>query len=445
MQIENSYKAIWQIAYPIILGSIAHSINQMVDTAFMGRVSTANLGASNLAGLYFFNLTFIATGFTRGCQVIIAKRAGENNLKAIGKTIDHLLIITLLLILSIYILLDISEEWIIPKLVHSTEIVDLSLDYLQIRKFGVPFILMCYGFNAFYSGIAKTKIITYASVIMALVNIGFGYLFIFGNFGFPKLGIKGAAISSIVAEFVMMMIYILYFIYQKYQKQFEAFQFKALETKLFKRITQLSSPIVLQNIIAISSWQVFFLCIEKVGQNELAASSILKSIYIFIGIPVWGFGATASTVVSNLIGQGKSNDILNSIKKVIILSVSLTMVANLMFLIFSNQYLHFFTNDQIVIDLFNQSKYVLSIGVFIFSFTLVLSQGIVGTGATTVTALFEFILSIFYISFCLYFIYYKRSGMLVSWLSEIIYWFGLFILSLWYLRSNHWKKYISYD
>lgn len=443
LQLKGTYKEIWQITLPIILGSVAHSINQIVDTAYMGHISNADLGASNLAGLLYLNITFVGLGFARGSQIIIARKSGEMNYNDIGKTFDHLIIIGVLLSVFLFGLIHFGADKLVPLMVENPAIISRTLDFLHVIKFGIPFVIVGYCFNAFFSGIGKTRIITLASFALTITNIILGYIFVFGHFGFKPLGIKGAALGTLCADAVMMVVYIIAFIQQKYHDKFGALTFKNLELKLIGTITNLSSPIVIQNIIGIASWQIFFLSVEKLGENELAVSSILKSFFVFIGIPVWGFSSSANTFVSNIIGQKREKDIMKVLLKVVLLSVVLSNIVSLVVLIFHSFFFSFFTTDIHIIEMALHPLYVLSGGILIFSFSMVLSQGISGTGATIVTAIFEVINCIVYLAFCYWFIYVNRCSLTIAWCVEAIYWSLLAFMTIIYWRSGHWKKYIQ--
>ena len=122
MQIKGTYREIWQIAFPIILGSLANSINQLIDTAFLGHYSKISLDAVTLSGIFFFNITFIAGGFARGAQVMIARHNGELQYSKIGVAFDHLLTFSALLSVIIMFFFVWASPAIVTISVKSTAI-----------------------------------------------------------------------------------------------------------------------------------------------------------------------------------------------------------------------------------------------------------------------------------------------------------------------------------
>src|SRR6185436_9489934 len=89
MQLSASYKQIWQLAYPLMLGSLAQNLTNFINTAFMARVSETSLGAAAIGGVFYFSLTMIAFGLSMGAQILIARKAGEGNTKEIGNVFDQ--------------------------------------------------------------------------------------------------------------------------------------------------------------------------------------------------------------------------------------------------------------------------------------------------------------------------------------------------------------------
>lgn len=147
--------------------------------------------------------------------------------------------------------------------VKSTAIQDAAMEYINMMNFAVFPVVLGFCFNGFYTGISKTKVITIATVCMAITNIICGYIFIFGKFGFPPLGIKGAGIATAIADTVLFAVYLIHFLIYKHPARFNAFTFKFISIKQLWSIIKLSTPIVLQNLIGIGSWWYFFLSVEK--------------------------------------------------------------------------------------------------------------------------------------------------------------------------------------
>lgn len=443
MQLKGTYKEIWQISYPIILGSLAHSINQLIDTAFLGHSSKVALEAITLAGIYYFVFVFIAGGLARGCQVIIARHSGENKPEKIGIAFDHLIVIALILSIFLMLFLGFGSKYVIAFVVKSKAIQEAAMTYIYMMNYAVIPVVLGFCFNGFYTGIGKTNIITAATVCMAITNIICGYLFIFGKFGVPPLGIKGAGIATAIADTVLCLVYVLHFLYKKNARKFNAFTFKYINFAQIWSIIRLSTPIVLQNLIGIGSWWFFFLSVEKIGEHELAISGILKSLFVFIGIPVWSLASTSNTIVSNIIGQGRINDVVPALKKVLRVSVGISLSLNLIIVLFPHQVLSVFTNDVQLIQDTIAPFYTLMIALLFFSSGMIMNFGITGTGATFVPTIVEVFCSFFYVAYCIYFVQMKQSPLYICWGCEVVYWLSLLLFTTYYWSSGTWRKYIK--
>ena len=195
-------KHILKISYPIFLSLLAQNIIQVIDTAFLGRVGEVELGASALAGIFYIAVFTLGFGYSMGSQILIGRRNGEKNYHQISDiVVQGLLVLIPAAILLIPIMGYISNEWL-PYLFESEEITAAVNEYLDWRFYGFVFAFANTMFRAFYIGIAGTKILTYNAIVMALTNVLFDYLLIFGNFGFPQMGIAGAALASVISELV---------------------------------------------------------------------------------------------------------------------------------------------------------------------------------------------------------------------------------------------------
>ena len=279
-----SNKKIFKVTYPIFLTLIAQNIVNVTDTAFLGRVSEVALGASAIGGVFYIAIYFVGFGFSQGAQILIARRNGEKNFGEIGPIFNNALIFNFLIATAIFILSAIFIPDLIRFLVHSDHIYQASIEFLNWRIYGFFFSFLNVVFRAFFVGITRTKVLTVSAVITALTNIVLDYLLIFGKFGFPEWGIAGAAIASAIAEFTTLIYFIIVTLKQDDKHIFHLFVFRKIDFHTIGKILSLSVFIMFQYFISISTWFMFFIFIERLGERPLAVTNIGRSLYILLMI-----------------------------------------------------------------------------------------------------------------------------------------------------------------
>lgn len=435
-----SFRNIWKISYPIILSGIAQNIVNVTDTAFLGRVGIIELGAAGNAGIFYFVLIMISLGFTVGCQIIIGRRNGEGNLKSIGDLFNTSLFFLLPLAFLLFVFLKFFSPALLSFLVASPDVLQASNDYLGVRSYGIFFAFFNFLFIAFYTGITQTKVLTKATFIQAGVNVIFDYLLIFGVYGFPEMGIKGAALASVISEIIALAYFAFYTTQKVDYKKYGLFQELKFSFVKLKKILKVASPVMVQNFMAITTWLTFFMIIEQIGEKELAVSHIVRSIYMVLMIPLFGFSTATSTLVSNLMGQNRIEEVPTLIKKIVMLSVGCTLVFVPILLLFPTQVLEFYTND---IQLIQASYPVLNVitgAMLFFSVAYILFSSVTGTGKTIISMGVEFTSISIYLVFAYLFGLYYNYSLSMVWCSEFIYFTVMGTLSILYLKFGNWKS-----
>jgi len=435
-----SYKNIIHIAFPIIISGIAQNVVNVTDTMFLGRLSNIALGAGGNAGIFYFVLVITGMGFTTGAQIIIGRRNGEKNYSQIGKVLDHCLYFIIPLSVLLFVFIKYWSPYLLEIITLSPNILSASIEYLNYRAFGIFFAFINFSFIAFYVGTTKTSVLIYATVIMMLINVFLDYSLIFGNFGFPEMGIKGAAIASVISEIAALLFFIVYTYKKVDVKKYNLFSFSHFDRDIFKRILNVGSPVMFQNFLSLSSWFIFFMIIEKLGEKELAISHIIRSIYMVLMIPLFGFSSATSTLVSNLIGQGNSEKVLPLIKKVCLLSLLSTSTVLLFNLFLPEEMIGFYTQDMELIKETIPTLNVISFTMFIFAIAFILFNGVSGTGNTRTSLLIEIITISIYLVATYYMAIVLKLSLPLVWCSELIYFGLLGAMSFAYLKWGNWKK-----
>ena len=435
-----SNRHIWNVSYPIIIGLLAQNIINVTDTAFLGRVGEVELGASAMGGIFYICLFTIFFGFSTGAQIIIGRRNGEKNYNAIGPVMIQGFVFLMILAVILFVLSRLFVGDIMRVMISSKAVWEATITFLQWRIIGFFFDVFNVMFRAFYIGITKTKILTLNALVMATTNVVLGYIMIFGKLGVPEMGIKGAAIASVISEFASTLFFIIYTLtkidYKKYGFKFTI----SIDFNLLKNVLAISIYTMFQYFISMSTFFLFFVIIERHGEHSLAIANIVRSIYIVMFIPLNALSATSNTLVSNIIGEGKVKEVMPLIRRISRLSFVIMLVYVLLLCLFPTLVLSIYTNDISLINESIPSIYVISVALIISSIACVLFNSISGTGNTKSALILElgvlaaYMVFIYIIGICL------ELPVHFCFCAEILYFVGLFIGSVAYLRFANWQK-----
>ncbi len=434
-----SYREIWKISYPIIIGLVAQNAMLVIDTAFLGRVSEVTLGAAAIGGVFYLCLVMLGTGFSIGAQIMMGRRNGEGRTKEIGRVFDHTQIFLVIIAAIIWFLLNFAAPVFLEFFISSPAVLEESLVFLQYRQYGLLFGFLVLGFNALYVGTTRTKVLSMSTIVMASFNILLDYLLIFGNYGFPELGIAGAAIATNFAEFFTFVFYIIWIWKRGNIWLYGTFKLRRFDLRLIQRLLKLSVPLMFQYFFSYSAWFVFFLIIEQIGETALAASNITRSIYMVLMIPVWGLSAAVNTLVSNTIGRGRPELVLPLIKKIFILGTGITFLLVQLILWAPYPIISFYTQSQPLINETVPLLRVISMALIAFSFGMIYFNGLSGTGKTMLALKIEILAITFYLLTALFLAFYLNASAIVVWLVEILYFSAMGLFALIALKKGAWK------
>lgn len=436
----TSNKNIFKITYPIFLTLLAQNLINVTNTAFLGRVGEVELGASAIGGVFYFAIFMIGFGFSQGAQILIGRRNGEKKYSQIGPIFNNSLLFNSLLAIIIFSLSVKGVPYIMKQLVSSEHVYQASIQYMNWRIYGFFFAFVNVIFRGFYVGITQTRILTTSAVLMAITNIFFDYALIFGHFGFPQMGIEGAGISSVISEVVTMLYLIWHTIYRIDMKLYGLFEFRKVEMKTILTILNLSIFIMFQYFISISTWFMFFIFIERMGEQPLAVSNIGRSMYILLMIPGQALSTSVNTLVSNLIGAGRKEEVLPFIKKIMRIVFLIAFPLALLTFAFPESFSRIYTDDASLILACVPVLRVVSVAILFCAMGMVVFNGVSGTGNTRTAFAIEFLTLFFYLSYVYFTAIIHPSPLAVVWMSEFVYWSIIGGLGYWYLLKGNWRK-----
>lgn len=423
-----------------MIGSAVQNLITLTDTIFLGRVGEIELGAIGLVGVFYLMIASIGYSFSKAGQIMIARRVGAQEPQQIGTIYYSMLSFALSLALVLFLFMQFGSDYFFGLFINNKDIYTACIAYLDYRSAGIFFSYAGVIIVALYTGVARTQVIIYNALVLGIANTILNYGLIFGKWGLPEMGIAGAGLASTIAEGIAFLVFIIYIILDKKNRAYGLFQFPSIDLGIIKAQLKLSTPIVLQSVVGMGSWFIFFIIIEDMGKTELAISNIMRAVYLLFMIPCWGFASSINTLASNLIGKNKMDEVFAVTSKTALLSFGVTMACAISMLIAPEIVLRVGTDN---LDLIQESVRltgVLTAILALFSVGAIYFNGLVGTGATNQALLFQIACVIFYLIYIYTVVHLLSCSLETAWMAEFYYWIISLATSIWYLRSNRWQN-----
>ncbi len=433
-------KKIWQVTYPILLGLLAQNVINVTDTAFLGHVGEVALGAAAMGGLLYICVYTIAFGFSVGSQILIARRNGEGNHHDVGPIMLQGSIFSFMMGLVLAVVMFLCAGPLIRMLITSDSIYETTYEFFTWRVWGFLFAFLNVMFRSFYIGITKTKVLTLGSVIMAIVNLVLDYGLVFGKLGFPEMGVKGAALASVIAEAVSMVFFFVYTYYKVDMKKYGLKRFLGFDFDIVCKILKISMFTMLQYFLSMAIWFVFFMALERLGQRELAIANIVRSVYVVLLIPVQALSTTANSLVSNLIGSGGVKKVVSLLNRIAGFSFIIMIVCVAATILFSHEILSIYTSQDSLISESVPALYVVCGSMLIASFANIYFNGISGTGNTHAALILEVGVQSFYSIYVIVVGMLLRKPVEICFTTEVIYYSLMLLFSILYLKKAKWQN-----
>jgi len=439
-----SFKTIWRITFPILVALVMEELLGMTDTAFLGRVGEVELGASAIAGVYFTILYMLGFGFSIGVQIIIGRRNGEasengTSYEAIGRVFwQGVWFLTALAIITMVLSYLLSPP-LLRGLMKSQNIYEASVVYVNWRIPGLFFAFMTALFRAFYVGVCETKSITWNSIVLVASNVFLDWVLIFGHLGAPAMGIKGAALASTIAEGISLLFFVVWAFFTA-DKKYGLQKMVGPVWEELKHIFSTASWVMLEYVLNVSVWLLFFLFIEHLGEEQLAIANIVRSISEVPFVFSAAFASTAATLVSNIIGEGHPEGVVPIIRRVLILCTVTMLPLLAVFAIFPHWIIGLFTDIPSLIQGGVPTLWVMCAAMLLTLPWNVYLQSVAGTGNTRVCLRFDAVALGIYAVYCTVIIGILHSDIAICWTADGVYALCIWIQCVVYIHRNKWQN-----
>jgi len=355
----REFKENIKLAYPIILGMLGHTLVGIVDNVMVGKLGPTELAAVSLGNSFIFIAMSLGIGFSTAITPLIAEADGENSLVKGRSVFHHGLVLCTILGISLFGLIYISKP-LIAFMGQPKEVVDMAKPFLDIVAFSLIPLIIFQGYKQFADGKSETKYAMWANILCNVVHVILNFMFIYGFWIFPAMGIVGAAIGTVVSR-IIMLVFLHYILKSKakFQPYFEGFSLKGIGKTMSMKIINLGLPSAMQMFFEVALFTgAIWLC-GNIGTTSQAANQIALSLASMTFMFAMGLSVAGMVRVGNQKGIHDYRKLQVVARSIFLLAIIVEIIFALLFITFYKQLPTFFVNVEDVASLKDTTEVML--------------------------------------------------------------------------------------
>jgi MATE family multidrug resistance protein len=339
MQLANytkEFKYNWQLAAPVMLGMLGHTFVSFVDNIMVGQLGTAELAAVSLGNSFMFIAMSLGIGFSTAITPLIAEADSANDFIKGKSSFKHGLFLCTMLGFLLFLALFFAKP-LMYLMKQPFEVVELAIPYLDLVAFSLIPLIIFQGFKQFSDGLSMTRYPMYATLLGNIINIILNYLLIFGKFGFPEMGIVGAAYGTLASRIIM--VWYLWFLLKGKDKS-KAFvthiKFFVLNKLMLKKIINLGAPSAMQMFFEVAIFTAAIWLSGLLGKNPQAANQIALNLSSMTFMVAMGLSVASMIRVGNQKGLENYTELRRIAFSIFLLGIILATCFAIIFFAFHN-------------------------------------------------------------------------------------------------------------
>ncbi|WP_452600067.1 MATE family efflux transporter [Pontimicrobium sp. MEBiC01747] len=330
----KEFKYNWKLAAPVMLGMLGHTFVSFIDNIMVGQLGTAELAAVSLGNSFMFIAMSLGIGFSTAITPLIAEADSANNFKQGKSAFKHGLFLCTVLGILLFLGVFFAKP-LMYLMKQPVEVVELAIPYLDLVAFSLIPLVVFQAFKQFSDGMSMTRYPMYATIVANLVNVALNYLLIFGKFGFPELGIVGAAYGTLVSRFVML--WYMWFLLKGKEKT-KAFvtniKFFVLDKLMLRKLISLGAPSAMQMFFEVAIFTAAIWLSGLLGKNPQAANQIALNLSSMTFMVAMGISVASMIRVGNQKGLKQYFELRRIAFSLFLLGIIFAVAFGLIFLLF---------------------------------------------------------------------------------------------------------------
>jgi putative MATE family efflux protein len=444
-------RRIGSLATPVMVAMVSQTLINQVDEAFIGRlplnIATPGQAAIGTSLILFWAIGGSLAAISVGTQALTARRTGEQEHERAGQVLFNSLLVATLTSIVASIVGWLAAPYLFRMVAKSPEQFALGVPYLQWRLVGVASMVTTTSYKSWFDGLGRTRVFMGAAITMNLINALLNWLLIFGNWGFPALGVAGSGIASMISGYIGLLLMVIWSLRSRYRREYAIYHVKNLSSQQQWEIVRLSAPSACATIFVMSGFMYFKHIVDwlddaaKHGAIFGAATWNIIVILMLFFTMFMAYGSAVATLVSQSMGAKQMKLAERYGWEAVKIGVYFTLVIGGLIILLPDSILHILTLDEQVIAVARPILRICGLLLPAILAALVLTQALFGAGNTKFVMFAEFGLHFF----CLVPLAYLFGvvmglGVMGVWMSAFTYIVLLCAVMGWKFAEGAWKE-----
>ena len=333
-QYTSEFKYNWKLAAPVMLGMLGHTFVSFVDNIMVGQIGTAELAAVSLGNSFMFIAMSIGIGFSTAITPLIAEADSANNFNSAKSTFKHGLFLCTVLGILLYLFVFFAKP-LMYLMKQPEQVVELAIPYLDLVAFSLIPLVIFQALKQFSDGMSMTRYPMYATLLANISNVILNYLLIFGKFGFPELGIVGAAYGTLLSR-IIMLIYLWWLLANKERSRALVTNIKlfVLDKLMLKKLINFGTPSAMQMFFEVAIFTSAIWLSGLLGKNPQAANQIALNLSSMTFMVAMGLSVASMVRVGNQKGLQNFKELRRIAFSIFLLGLLLAIFFGAIFFLF---------------------------------------------------------------------------------------------------------------
>lgn len=435
------------MALPLILSTASLTLTLFVDRLFLSWYSRSAVAAATPGGITYFTICSLFMGTAQYVNTIVAQHHGAGDRPSCARAVWQGIYFALLSAPLILAAIPLGSE-VLARSGHDPAVVDLEIEYFSILMLGGAALPLNGALSSFFSGRGQTLVVMWGNVLGNVANAFLAYVLIFGKFGFPEMGIRGAGTATAVTIAVPALFWFILFLAPWYQETYRTRREFRPDKRMFVMLLRYGLPSGIQFFLDIASFTMFVLLVGRLGEARLAAANIVLTIEMLSFLPMVGMSVATATLVGEYIGRGRPQIAEKSVYSALRLALCYSGALAVLYVLIPETFLELFRSKvedgpefDAIVGIGATLLRIVAIYTLFDTAFIIFSGALKGAGDTrfamwvAICAAWLFFVPPVYVM-----IEYLHVGLVTAWCWALIYIVGLGLTFWLRFRSGSWKR-----